>query len=84
MFRLFSACVSTRKMPTDWKEANVVALHKKGPRNLSENHRPVSLTCILGKVYEKFVRKHILDHIGNSLHQSSMGSLVGALVLLTC
>ena len=46
-------------MPTDWKEANVVALHKKGPRNLSENHRPVSLTCILGKVYEKFVRKHI-------------------------
>ena len=38
VFRLFSACVSTRKMPTDWKEANVVALHKKGPRNLSENH----------------------------------------------
>ena len=77
VFRLFSACVSTRKMPTDWKEANVVALHKKGPRNLSENHRPVSLTCILGKVYEKFVRKHILDHIGNSIAPEQHGFVGG-------
>ena len=64
-------------MPTDWKEANVVALHKKGPRNLSENHRPVSLTCILGKVYEKFVRKHILDHISSSISPEQHGFVSG-------
>ena len=77
VYRLFCACACTRKMPTDWKEANVVALHKKGPRNLSENHRPVSLTCILGKVYEKFVRKHILDHISSSISPEQHGFVSG-------
>jgi len=77
VYRLFCACASTRKIPSDWKEANVVALHKKGPRYLAENHRPVSLTCILCKVYEKLVRRHILDHIGDSITLQQHGFISG-------
>ena len=47
--------------------ANVVALHKKGSRDQAANHRSVSLTCVLSKVYQKFVRKHILQHVEGSV-----------------
>ena len=33
-------------VPLEWKEANIVPLFKKGSRNKSVNHRPVSLTSV--------------------------------------
>jgi hypothetical protein len=30
---------------------------------MASNYRPVSLTCILCKVLEKFVRDHIVNHM---------------------
>eukprot|EP00794_Sanderia_malayensis_P005534 gene5533-6219_t len=36
----------TGTLPDDWKNANVVALFKKGDRSKAENYRPVSLTAV--------------------------------------
>ena len=74
---LFVKCATDRKIPADWKIANVVALHKKGPRDQAANHRPVSLTCVLGKVYQKFVRKHILQHVEGSVSRDQHGFIGG-------
>jgi len=74
---LFVQCADSRKIPADWKVANVVALHKKGSRDKAENHRPVSLTCVLGKVYEKFVRKHIVNHAEGSVSHDQHGFISG-------
>jgi hypothetical protein len=41
----------------------VTPLHKKGPKNLVENYRPISLTSIVCKTMEKFIRDIILDHM---------------------
>ena len=60
---LFRKCANTGKIPPDWKSASIVALHKKGSRDVALNYRPVSLTSILCKVYEKVVRKHILKQL---------------------
>ena len=74
---LFLKCAADRKIPDDWKMANVVALHKKGARDKAENFRPVSLTCVLGKVYQKLVRKHIIDHAEDSVTRDQHGFISG-------
>ena len=33
-------------VPSEWKEANITPLFKKGSRNKPENYRPVSLTSV--------------------------------------
>ena len=52
---LFQAVASTCCIPNPWKRAIVTALHKKGPLNDECNYRPISLTCILCKVFEKLL-----------------------------
>ena len=71
--KLFVRCAETCRIPSDWKKANVIALHKKGPKNLAQNYRPISLTCILCKVYEKLLRKHILSHVSESISNEQHG-----------
>ena len=53
---LYVKCAQEQKIPHIWKVANVVGLHKKDSKTDPLNYRPVSLTCILCKIYEKFIR----------------------------
>jgi hypothetical protein len=59
----FNISMETMKLPESCKEANVTPLHKKGPKQLVENFRPISLTSIVCKTMEKFISDYILDHI---------------------
>ena len=43
-----------------WKLANLTALFKKGSKTYPLNYRPVSLTCIICKVFERIVRSSIV------------------------
>ena len=44
------------------ENANITwPVHKKGNRNLRENYRQISLTCILYKIAEKVVRSRVVD-----------------------
>ena len=54
--------METMKLPESWKGANVTPLHKKGPKKLAENYRPIGLTSIVCKM-DKFIRDCILDHM---------------------
>ena len=74
---LFRTCSNTCRIPKAWKEANVVALHKKGPKDEAGNYRPVSLTSVVCKVYEKFVRRHIFDHVEKSVSAHQHGFVGG-------
>ena len=50
--------------PAEWKEANVTPLFKKGSRSKTENYyRPVSLTSVLCKLLETFIRDHMVDFL---------------------
>ena len=46
-----------------WKTANVTALFKSGSKKLPSNYRPVSLTCVLCKVYEQIIRSNIVEFL---------------------
>jgi hypothetical protein len=64
---LFSKSLSTGVIPQDWRDANVVPLHKKGSRNKCENYRPVSLTSIVCKIFEGIIKDEITSHL-NKFH----------------
>ena len=48
---LFNKSYRTSCIPGDWKNANVVPIHKKGEKNDVKNYRPVSLTSLVMKVF---------------------------------
>ena len=62
---LFNKSIQEGKIPHDWKEAEVVAIFKKGSKHDAGNYRPVSLTSIACKVMESLVRDAIVTFIDN-------------------
>ena len=72
---LFNIIYRTGIIPTEWKIANIVPVHKKGDKNPINNYRPISLTGIISKIFEKFIRDELLTHCKDLLHDSQHGFL---------
>ena len=60
---IFNQSLQTGYVPHDWRDANIVPLHKKGRHDLADNYRPVSLTCITSKVLEHIVYSAVAHHL---------------------
>ena len=60
---LFNKSLDKGVLPSEWKLAEIVAIFKKGKKTSPNNYRPVSLTCILCKVLESFVRDVVQNHM---------------------
>ena len=60
---LMNSTIQHGTLPDDWKRAVVSPIYKKGSQNLAENYRPISLTSIVCKLTEKFLKKAVLDHL---------------------
>ena len=60
---LFQKSLREGVVPSQWLEASVTAIHKKGPKNYSENYRAVSITSILCKLMESIVRDKLVCHM---------------------
>ena len=50
-------------IPSEWKEANITPLFKKGSINKPENYRPVSLTSVVCKLLETLIRDHMAEFL---------------------
>ena len=50
-------------VPQEWKMANVVPVYKKGNKSSVENYRPISLTCLVMKIFEKIIRDELMFRI---------------------
>ena len=70
---LFNKSLKQGKIPTAWKNAEVKPIFKKGEKCIPGNYRPVSLTSVVCKVLEGFVRdvlnSHFKEHNLLSDHQ---------------
>ena len=62
---LFERSLSTGVLPSDWTEAGVSPLFKKGDKGDPANDRPLSLTCILCKVMEHIIAPNLARHLNN-------------------
>ena len=72
--KLIKLSLQHKKVPSLWKEANVIPIHKKDSKSEFSNYRPVSLLSIPSKVCEKVIFKHLYNYIKDhnliTLHQS--------------
>ena len=77
--KLFLKVFKEGTLPQTWKDAIITPLFKKGNRNSPTNYRPISLTCIIVKMFESILREHLLDHLirNNLLSNSQHGFLPG-------
>ena len=62
---IFQASLDQGVLPSIWKTAKVVPIHKKGIKSDPCNYRPVSLTCICCKILEHIVYSSISDHLAS-------------------
>ncbi|CAH1273930.1 Hypp5238 [Branchiostoma lanceolatum] len=60
---LFNQSLQHGCVPEDWTKAMVTPVFKKGGVHDPGNYRPVSLTCVISKLMEHVLCKHILNHL---------------------
>ena len=58
---MFNISFVTGSIPNDWKLASVVSVHKQDEKGSVENFRPISLTSLIMKVFERCIRKELLN-----------------------
>ena len=56
---LFNLSMEQSKVPTSWKLANAIHVHKKGDRDPVSSYRPVSLLIIVSKVMEWCIHNYV-------------------------
>lgn len=65
---LLNLCITTATYPDCFKVARVCPIYKKGAFEEPSSYRPVSIVPVLGKVFEKLLKKQVVDYFeGNSL-----------------
>ena len=76
---IYNKLMEEGDVPNIWRMANVCPIFKKGSKGDPANYRPVSLTCVVGKVMESLIRDKIVEHLErNTLIRSSQhGFLAG-------
>ena len=74
--KVFNLSLEEGIVPSEWKEANITPLFKKGSRNKPENYRPVTLTSVVCKLLETLIRDHMVEFlVKHKLHTSQHGFL---------
>ena len=76
---LFNNSLTNGKIPSDWKIAEVRPIFKKGTKSNPGNYRPVSLTSVVCKVFEGFIRDYLFKHLiqNNILSKEQFGFCKG-------
>ena len=72
---IFRVSYNSGMIPKDWKLANVVPVYKKGSKTSVENYRPISLTSLVMKIFEKIIRDELMMRCETLLGKSQHGFL---------
>ena len=72
---LFKIAYNTGSLPKEWKIANVVPIHKKGSKYDIKNYRPISLTSLVMKTFERILKDELLIRTSHLLDCRQHGFL---------
>ena len=74
---LFKKSFASGHIPTQWKQANVVPVHKKGNKSQVSNYRPISLLCIVSKVIERYIYNSVYNIVEPLINTHQHGFMTG-------
>ena len=57
---LFNIILQTGNFPSQWCEAIISPLHKKGSKRDPKNYRGISLLCVIGKLFTKVLNNRLV------------------------
>ncbi|KAK3863666.1 hypothetical protein Pcinc_030585 [Petrolisthes cinctipes] len=78
---LFNNCATTFCIPKIWRRARVVALLKPGKdTKIRKSYRPISLLCILYKLYERM----IMVRMSNNCLRTKLDSALDGHAAVSC
>ena len=60
---IFQVSIDKGYLPSQWREANICPIFKKGDKAEPANYRGVSLTSVTSKILEHIVHSHVMDHL---------------------
>jgi hypothetical protein len=60
---IFIESFRSSEIPSEWRDANITPIFKKGSRSVPENYRPVSLTSVVCKIMEKLIRDFVMEYL---------------------
>ena len=56
---LYNFSLKSGSIPSDWKQSNVTAVYKYGPRDDPSNYRPISVVLIIAKLLERLIASQL-------------------------
>ena len=71
--RLVNTMHHTGHVPQAWRDADIVSLFKKGSRTDPNNYRPISLTSVLARLYERIILRRLWLLIDPHLNRFQFG-----------
>ena len=72
--RIMMLCEEWTVVPTSWRQANVALIYKKkGDATKAANYRPISLTCVSRRIYERFLMNRQKQRIEELLEPAQGG-----------
>ena len=63
LYIIWRKSLDTGEVPDVLRTSNITPIHKGGSKKLAKNYRPVALTSHLIKIFEKVVRKNIVQFV---------------------
>ena len=63
--RIFQTSLDMATVLSDWREALITPLYKKGPHNIATNYRPVWLTSVVSKILENIIFNSSMKHLNS-------------------
>lgn len=71
---IYKICYQFAVIPDMWSKANVALVYKnKGDIEDIANYRPISLTCVLRRMYERIITEYMTPFAEDKLHPSQGG-----------
>ena len=71
--RLFNLSMETGHLPSQWKHAHVIPIHKSGDKELIINYRPISLLDSVSKLMERCIHSYVYPIIKPHIHELQHG-----------
>ena len=84
---IFNRSLMTGIVPNIWKKANVLPLPKESPLKTCNQLRPISLTAIIMRLFERCVHKTELSHVSEFIGQDQFAYKKGhnsTMALIKC